>query len=98
MKEKLFFDLCEQFVEKYGEGTENAYVIDDHYPYDDLWTYKAYHKNGYCWDVKKEEAQPDEYGEPYVISGYAYSFSEIWGGFDNKGIDNAIELMKKELA
>lgn len=97
MKEKLFFDLCEQFVEKFGERTENAHVIEDYFPFADLWTYRVHHKNGHCWDISKEKVAPDDH-ELNAIDGYAYSFSEVWEGFDNKGIDNAIELMKKELA
>lgn len=98
MKKKLFFDLCEQFTEKYGKLTENIHVIGDKDPYYGMWTYRVYHKKGYCWDVKKQEASLKDYDLPYAIDGFIYSFSETWEGFKNKGIDKAIKLIQKELA
>lgn len=60
--------------------------------------FKIYSSEGYCFELQKIYAlDPDELDDSAIgdtdEEGYVYCFDEPWTGFNEAGIDKAIELL-----
>lgn len=86
-----------QIVDKLGEMLNGyLHIIDttDTYPVEGEKSYRIYHKQGICFDIKKEVEIEDEDGE---VTKWGYDFYSEWGGFNNdKTIDEMYKLIKNE--
>lgn len=94
---KELFDLCEQL----GDGVHGRLHLllssDDDRIADSKQTYRAYHADGYCFDVSREpyEEAEDETND-CAIDGHEYLFMEgIYEGFKDIDLNDAIELLRK---
>lgn len=75
-EQKLF-----ELVDSIGEMLEgDLHIIDntESYPVEGEKVYRVYHKDGYCWDIRKTaETEDEETGE---ILKYNYDYLEEWEG------------------
>lgn len=87
---KKLFDLC---VKNEGEGV--LFHIVNQSKFEEEQEYRVYHKDGYCFDVKKSKVDIAEdeicVGE---IHGFEYEFYSEWEGFKELEVEDAINLFK----
>lgn len=86
---KKLFDL----VDYKGELLEgDLHILDstDSF-YEGEKEYRVYHKDGYCFDVKKEIGEEDE--ETGDVIFWEYSLYSEWDGFKELTVEKAINLV-----
>lgn len=88
--EKRLFKL----VDSIGEILEgDLHIIDMTPEYNECEgekEYRAYLKDGYCFDIKKEAKYDDETGKR---KGWYYFFYSEWDGFEECTVKKAIEYI-----
>jgi len=95
MTEKRLYEV----VEATGEtlcGSLHIIDLSSSYLEEGEGEFRVYHKQGYCFDVKKEKVYlaEDETNDT-AIDGFEYSFYCEWEGFGNNlSLKEAFELIK----
>ena len=96
--EKELFHLLESL------DIDNLVGIDIHHTEDcQDEEYRLYHKDGYCFDIRKiyvcepEDVRDVQNGVDYLEDdGYTYEFFSLWDGFIKLSLKQAIELVKRD--
>lgn len=95
-KNRLLWDLTTEILDTHGDIVDNIHIIEDESRDGELMRRiyaKTSNNTGYCFEVYKAEADPDEFTD--VEEGHVYYFDERWDDFDTGGIDKAIEILNE---
>ncbi|MDV3115427.1 hypothetical protein RJT06_02470 [Bacteroides ovatus] len=93
-KEKQIWDLVSRILDNCGEESDRISIHES----EDTGNYefhrKIYTHHGYCFELTcYTDCAPEEISD--VENGCVYCFSEPWDGFNEAGIDKAIEILKE---
>jgi len=90
-RERLIWNIVSEILDTHGDEVDGMSIHEytDAYGNDNR---KIYHNQGYCFELSKEEASDIE---ACIEEGFVYTFSEPWDGFQEAGIDKAIEILNE---
>lgn len=90
-KEKELWDIVTSILDTHGDNVDSISIHE----YTDFCTEKRkiYCSQGYCFELERIES--DEETTSDVEDGFVYCFSEPWDGFEEAGINEAINILIK---
>lgn len=92
-KEKYIWDLASRILDNCGEESDGISIHESEESENGELHRKIYTHHGYCFELTCY-TNCDSEGIDNAEDGCVYSFCEPWDGFNEAGIDKAIEILK----
>lgn len=92
-KEKQIWDTVSHILGNYGEEVDGISIHESEKAENGELHRKIYTPHGYCFELTcYTDCDPEDIDN--IENGCVYCFSEPWDGFNEAGIDKAIEILK----